>query len=102
MNIFENAKFGDPYKTINGNKVFFLHRLDDGSVSCLVGSEKNYGFSILEEDEIESRWQESISEEELDSLANEDFEADKFTNIPIIETVYKSGFKAGYSKAKGL
>lgn len=109
VNIFENAYFGKAYKTRDGRKAIYLrnficngiyHFVSTGDIEFTVNDKGNVDKIYQFGADIVSEWKESIDDEKLDELANEDFENDKFTNIPQIETYYKIGFKVGYRKAK--
>lgn len=111
-NVFENAKFGDIYVTGDGIKNSFCSFTYDGSdklarlyregwgviISYLDGT-MHSGWEFGKDFTIVGRLSKSIDEEELDELADEDFENDRFTNMPQIINYYKLGFKVGYRKA---
>lgn len=111
-NIFENAKFGDKFRTRDGRMAIYWVKaepdynaliLDDCEVICNNEGKEIHYFASCNMD-IASRWQEEINEEELDELANEDAEKAyilKDSNYNLWYLVTET-FKRGYRKAKGL
>lgn len=106
-NIFENAKFGDKFRTRDGRMMLYLRQMPDNSdfhevLDSDINIEhfhsngqysENYPFPC----DIVSEWQESINEEELDRLAMNEIDRMALTNEEITATKL---YKAGYRKAK--
>ncbi len=107
--IFENAKFGDKFRTRAGRMAIYqngndeFHHLFLSSCDILVDS---YGYLNCKEFpsglDIVSEWQEPINEEELDKLAVDDIfkvlNSDYFDG-KISFNKLKEIYKAGYRKA---
>ena len=93
-NIFENAKFGDKFKTRNGRKAFYIHTKkdkvskeiyhyviieNDGTMPRMYNSygsvlSGSYKFDIMSrlEDDSTSKHKELINEENLEKLASDE------------------------------
>lgn len=107
-NIFENAKFGDKFRTRDGRMMLYLRKMPDNSdfhevLDCYINIERFHSNGQYCERyplpcDIVSEWQEEIDEEKLDELACKHTES---MNIPCRykETALES-YKAGYRKAK--
>lgn len=113
-NIFENAYFGKPYKTSNGEKAILLEwKMEIGGTNYYdfaIKHAKGDGYDIktLPDFDIVSEWEEPINEEELNELAN-------VASHEVVNDIYKNFgfqtaaqvvdylnnlFKAGYRRAK--
>lgn len=123
-NIFKNAYFGKPYKTRDGRKAVYSHCIDNkiylmyphyyiNNDSTYVNYEyvdkKGYSYDNqhLSDDDIVSEWQEEISEEELDKLAETTVQYDDKDKILYkVQGEYYTAddldvaFKAGYRERR--
>lgn len=119
-NIFENAYFGKPYKTRDERKVIYCGTFENNSlfntkvvINTDVDQASDYidfrwytqeGKSSIADSpaDIVSEWEEGISEEELNELAEKSFEkevriANQCEALGICHGFdYQSGFKNGY------
>ena len=127
MNIFENAKFGDKFRTRDGRKAIYNGRSIDRYWLIverhpwnMIGFNSCGRHSGLEEDiDIISEWQEEINEEELDRLAKQEkmhfvrFKEcngldllskrnKEYADLHNIYELMEKMYKAGYRKAKGF
>lgn len=110
-NIFENAYFGKAYKTRDGRLAIFLRRQEPNSKYYLLLTKADFDFKRItvnlngkcpyeKNNDIVSKWQESINNEELDRLANE-YVRTQYTEDNVFAGYCRRDFKAGYRKAKG-
>ena len=130
MNIFENAKFGDNFKTRDGRMAIFVKSegtnnfhpdveaecileefsyviIDKGHPMLSKGSKCfSDGTNIYKhsDEDIISRWQKHIDEEKLDKLAEDHYlnheDLPPYANTDTIWRNIKESFKIGYRKAK--
>lgn len=121
-NIFENAKFGDKFRTRDGRMAVYICEYPNDDTYRYIVHVKGYYKSELycwlgktnmhAEDrqyDIVGKWQEPINEEELDKLADEYAEEAPMSGGGYYgDTEYwtwddvVNAFKAGYRKAKVL
>lgn len=124
-NIFENAKFGDKFRTRDGRKALYVSQnpyanesyvLIEGYKSAeLMQNDGHFWATEGREykDDIVSRWEEPIDEEKLDKLADEFLVGDDKEDVELLRDEHpkaltfgdifdanKMCFKAGYRKAK--
>lgn len=113
-NIFENAKFGDRFRTRDGQMVIYGKRSIFREELHWIHSKDNHTYRVYDdgyvskdkEDDLDivSLWQEPIDEKELEEMALHDvIEYNKeIGNVmtPEQEFFYQEGFNAGYRKAK--
>lgn len=107
-NIFENAKFGDKFRTRDGRMAIFIQGAYPIGYMIAIFKEVRL-FSFFEDGsfkankespiDIVSEWQEEINVEELDKIAEE--YVTKYATPHTSQFVDMiNGFKAGYRKAK--
>ena len=116
MNIFENAKFGDKFRTRDGRMVLFnsptsfykgwYWMIAQGSGTCRYFEDGLLNIGEENSLDIVGKWEEPINEEELDRLALEHSEPidtipDDWFNKRRVKLLVRSAYEAGYRKAKG-
>lgn len=110
-NIFEGAKFGDKFRTRDRRMAIYQRKATIGHF--VVTEESVYNYNVYDSgrchhgieftDDIISKWEEPINEEELDRLAWKEYPDDDDDDTPIngIDNYeLREAFKAGYRKAK--
>jgi hypothetical protein len=111
MNIFENAKFGDKFRTRDGRRAIYGFTVDERHILIVedfsaVFRFDDSGVSNYPNDKIDivGKWQDPINEEELDKIAIDDiFKVlnQDYLDGKISFNKIKEIYKAGYRKAKG-
>lgn len=114
-NLFDGAKIGDKFKKNDGEMAVYvsydanyhIHSLYDEKYSILVNDD---GTSIHTNwIDIVSRWEEPNNEklvneektdDELQSIANEEIQNHDLNYFQDEDDIWKSGFVSGYKKAK--
>lgn len=123
MNIFENAKFGDKFRTRDGRMAIFAIDIRMVKYASGFGDLENPFLLIIDgeatairyysngklyksdkfkvEIDIISKWEEPVDEEELTQLSIDSVKKSLFSNPNRSDfTAYMCGFAAGYRKAK--
>ena len=106
MNIFENAKFGDKFRTRDGRMAIYLgeshhqelavHDGDDYyDVYKDYNSDGTYDANDMKILDIVSEWQEPIDEEELEKMA-EEYVRTQYPEDNVFAGYCRRDFTAGY------
>lgn len=109
MNIFENAKFGDKFRSRDGELNIYVrcfngelgyhYLLRSDHVAPLPfndeGSVRFFNKSL----DIVGKWEEPIDEDELDRMANKLYPDFQFRGCSVSNNSERKAFKAGYRKA---
>lgn len=112
--IFENAKFGDKFRTRDGRMALFIQTLKSGEIRnelCVENKDEGRRYYLYKDDgtfyhlhcdkDIVSCWQDTINEEELDKLAKAYVSKNSIPFEPLLTIGEQiEAFKAGYRKAK--
>lgn len=112
MNIFENAKFGDKFRTRDGRMAIFVSQSKYGTATLLVQYLKGYEVFKCNEHgghpnesesyescyDIVSEWKEPIDERDLTDMATIAYRGTFIGEVSDTE-LFRKGFRAGYRKA---
>lgn len=111
-NIFENAKFGDKFRTRDGRMALYISGGLNLHILYVEGEDEpddfdrhglfyySYGGKLTSFDII-GKWEEPINKEELKELARHFADDEMNISIPERNGRY-AGYQAGFRKAKGL